>query len=102
MGYWWVLFAVMADGGPVFRSSEIRCLIRHEPIARIAESTLTYPDQESRPLADLGGAKSAGWVERGSMQRRPPVRSRPSGLWSGPRPARRKRERKRVETKEGQ
>jgi len=96
MGYWWALFALMADGGPLFRSTDVRCLIRHEAIERIPGSTLVYPDQEARPLADLGGAKQRGWLDRDSLQRRPRVRPKPSGLWSGARPVGEKRSRRRV------
>ena len=88
MGYWWAVFAVMADGGPVLRSGEIRCLVRHESIGRIPGSTLVYPDQEERPLADLGGTMERGWTERELPQRRPRVRSKPSGLWANGRSAR--------------
>jgi radical SAM protein with 4Fe4S-binding SPASM domain len=89
VGYWWAVFAVPADdAGRALRSRELRCLIRHERIERIAGSTLTYPDQEARPLADLGGAKQRGWTDRSSTQARPRIRQKPSGLWSSPRPAR--------------
>ena len=35
-------------------SSEIRCVIRHHPIPRIAGSGLRYPDQGLLPVVDLG------------------------------------------------
>jgi radical SAM protein with 4Fe4S-binding SPASM domain len=94
MGYWWVVYAITMDGR-VLRSSEVRCLIRNEPISRLAGSTLTYPDQDERPLADLGGAKAPGWESRDQVQQRPTVRKKPSGLWADPQPFRHKRRRKR-------
>src|SRR2546430_2577075 len=57
LGYWWAVFAVNAnEKQPVLRSSEIRCVVRHEPIPRLEGSTLRYLDQVL-PVADLGGAK---------------------------------------------
>ena len=97
MGYWWAVFAVTADDpGRALRSSEIRCVIRHEAMERIAGSTLVYPDEEARPLVDLGAAKKAGWAERGPLQARPEVRGKPSGLWAGERPVSPQRPRKKL------
>jgi hypothetical protein len=90
MGYWWVVYALTMDGH-VLRTSEVRCMIRHAPISRLIGSTLTYPDQEARPLADLGGAKAPGWASREQVQRRPAVLKKPSGLWADPQPFRHKR-----------
>ena len=39
------------------RSDEIRCLVRHRSLPRIAESTLAYPDQGHLPPVDLGGVR---------------------------------------------
>jgi radical SAM protein with 4Fe4S-binding SPASM domain len=73
LGYWWVVFAVNAnEKQPVLRSSEIRCLVRHEPIERIEGSTLRYPDAVL-PVADLGGAKQPGWEARDALPERPDV-----------------------------
>jgi radical SAM protein with 4Fe4S-binding SPASM domain len=96
MGYWWTPFAVLADDSRrALRAVELRCVVRHEPIERLAGSTLTYPDEDARPFADLGGAMSAGWTERESLQERPLVRPKRSGLWAGERaPARRPRRRR--------
>jgi hypothetical protein len=67
------VFAVNAnEKQPVLRSSEIRCLVRHEPIARIEGSGLRYPDQVL-PVADLGGAKVPGWEARDALPERPVV-----------------------------
>jgi hypothetical protein len=67
------VFAVnVNDPEPVLRSSEIRCVVRDEPIARLPESTLRYPDQVL-PVADLGAAKEAGWVARDALPARPEV-----------------------------
>ena len=61
------MFAVNAnEAEPVLRSSEIRCVVRHEPIARVEGSTLRYPDQVL-PVADLGGAKVPGWEARDAL-----------------------------------
>jgi radical SAM protein with 4Fe4S-binding SPASM domain len=73
LGYWWTVFAVNAnEKQPVLRTSEIRCLVRHEPIARLEDSTLRYPDQVL-PVADLGGAKEPGWAQPGELPLRPEV-----------------------------
>jgi hypothetical protein len=73
LGYWWTVFAVnVNEKQPVLRSSEIRCLVRHEPIARLEGTTLRYPDQVL-PVADLGGAKEPGWVQPGELPVRPEV-----------------------------
>ncbi len=73
LGYWWAVFAVNAnDPEAVLRSTEIRCLVRHEPIARLEGSTLRYPDQVL-PVADLGAAKEPGWAERDDLPERPDV-----------------------------
>ena len=48
-----------SDRSPL-RSSEIHCLIRHEPVARIEGSNLRYPDL-GLPVADLGGGKEPAW-----------------------------------------
>jgi radical SAM protein with 4Fe4S-binding SPASM domain len=73
LGYWWAVFAVnVNEPEPVLRSSEIRCLVRHEPIARLEDSTLRYPDHVL-PVADLGGAKEPGWVARDALPQRPEV-----------------------------
>jgi hypothetical protein len=73
LGYWWAVFAVnVNEKEPVLRSSEIRCVVRHEPIARLEGSTLRYPDQVL-PVADLGGAKVPGWDAREAIPLRPEV-----------------------------
>ena len=73
LGYWWVVFGVNAnDKSTVLRSSEIRCLVRHEPIARVEGSNLRYLDQVL-PVADLGGVKQPGWEEPGVLPERPEV-----------------------------
>lgn len=73
LGYWWAVFAInVNDPQPVLRSTEIRCIVRHEPIARLEGSTLRYLDQVL-PVADLGGAKEPGWAERDELPERPDV-----------------------------
>ena len=74
LGYWWVVVAVdPTDTAVALRTAEIRCMIRHEAMERIAGSTLTYPDQGNLPVVDLGGAKQAGW-QNGVLQARPKTR----------------------------
>jgi hypothetical protein len=73
LGYWWAVFAVnVNEPEPVLRSTEIRCFVRHEPIARVEGRTLRYLDQVL-PVADIGGAKEPGWAERGELPERPDV-----------------------------
>jgi hypothetical protein len=72
VGYWWAVFATEAGSQRVLRSSEIRCLVRHEPMERIKGSTLRYPGQVL-PVADLGGAKMPGWADREVLPERPEV-----------------------------
>jgi radical SAM protein with 4Fe4S-binding SPASM domain len=82
LGHWWALFGLSAERpGRSVRSSEIRCLIRHEPIARIAGSNLRYPDQGHRAVVDLGGGKEAGWGERHAAQARPRLGERHTPEW---------------------
>jgi hypothetical protein len=73
LGYWWAVFAVnVNEPQPVLRSTEIRCIVRHEPIPRIEGSTLRYLDQVL-PVADLGGEKEPGWAARDELPERPDV-----------------------------
>jgi radical SAM protein with 4Fe4S-binding SPASM domain len=60
-GYWWWLFASDVEGGlRCSTSTEIRCVVRHEPIPRIEGSGLRYPDEGHLPVVDLGSAKTNG------------------------------------------
>jgi hypothetical protein len=79
LGHWWAVFGLGAERS--FRSAEIRCLVRHEPVARIAGSDLRYPDQGHRAVVDLGGGKEAGWGERHSPQARPRLGERHTLEW---------------------
>jgi glutamate-1-semialdehyde 2,1-aminomutase len=93
LGYWWALFAICAqEPDRVLRSAEIRCLVRHEDIARLEESTLRYPDQGHLPLADLGGEKQAGWIEPLGLPPRPRTGPRRAPSVSGQRHRRRRQE----------
>ena len=48
VGYWWAAFGMPAvRGGTVLRSRELRCLIRHQPHARVTGSPFTYPPATS-------------------------------------------------------
>jgi radical SAM protein with 4Fe4S-binding SPASM domain len=77
LGYWWAIFAECAERpGRTLRSSEIRCLIRHEPVPRIPGSDLRYPDQGHLAAVDLGGGKALGWSEGHAPQARPPLGER--------------------------
>jgi len=72
LGYWWALFAVVAgDERRTLRSREIRCIVRHEDVPRVAGSTLRYPDQGHLPVVDLGGEKQSGWTRPGAAASRP-------------------------------
>jgi radical SAM protein with 4Fe4S-binding SPASM domain len=90
LGYWWFVYAISAEERPaILRSREIRCLIRHEPVARVVGSTIAYPDQGHLPVVDLGGAKQPGWIEPGDIPARPALGERKLTV-----PARRDRRRK--------
>jgi pyridoxine 4-dehydrogenase len=80
-GYWWAIFALVQDDWRVLRTSELRCLVRHEPIARVEGSTLRYPD-DHLPVADLGARKQQGWLDRDELPPRPALgeRRRPFGV----------------------
>jgi hypothetical protein len=89
LGHWWAVFCLSADRPErTLRSSEVRCLIRHEPVARIAGSTLRYPDQGHRAVVDLGGAKEAGWGELHAPQSRPRLGARRTREWTSSRATR--------------
>jgi glutamate-1-semialdehyde 2,1-aminomutase len=90
LGYWYAIFAtVSGDEDRVLRSSEIRCLIRHESIARVEGSTLRYEDKGFLPVADLGGAKQFGWAPENPVKR-PTLGKRMIELPVGKRHSRRK------------
>jgi hypothetical protein len=91
-GYWWTVVAVRpGDAVSALRSNEIRCMIRHEPIARFGGSALRYPDQQHFPVVDLGASKQNGWRDEGALPARPALRRRKSGLWGDPSKATRHR-----------
>ncbi len=90
IGYWWALVAT--DGGtPVARAPEMRCVIRHEPIARIENSNLNYPDEGHFAPVYLGGDRQVGWNDRGALPHRPPLRKSSAALVPGKRFASRRR-----------
>jgi hypothetical protein len=81
LGYWWAVFGLGADeAGRTLRSSEIRCLVRHEDVPRIEGSNLRYPDQGHRAPVDLGGGMQSGW-RGGAPQSRPPLGARLTDAW---------------------
>jgi radical SAM protein with 4Fe4S-binding SPASM domain len=74
LGYWWAVFGLSEER--ILRTSEIRCLIRHEDIPRVTGSTLPYPDEGRMPVVDLGGDKRSGWSDRASLPSRPQLADR--------------------------
>jgi radical SAM protein with 4Fe4S-binding SPASM domain len=76
LGYWWAIFGLVSEAPRVLRTSEIRCLIRHEEMPRISGSTLSYPDEGRLPVVDLGGYKQAGWKDRRALPVRPALAER--------------------------
>jgi radical SAM protein with 4Fe4S-binding SPASM domain len=77
LGYWWAVFGISAEHpNRVLRTSEIRCVVRHEDIPRVEGSTLRYADQGFLPVVDLGGNKQAGWEVRAELPQRPKLQSR--------------------------
>ena len=89
LGHWWAVFGIPAERPMrTLRSTEIRCLIRHEPVARIAGSDLRYPDLGHLAPVDLGGGKQAGWTNRRDPQARPRFGGRRTDAWQSSRLAR--------------
>ena len=77
LGWWWALYAITADANePHLRSDELRCVIRHESIARIEGSTLGYADEGHLAPVYLGGERQVGWQERRMPPPRPELRER--------------------------
>ncbi len=55
LAWWWAVFGLSSSDPSIgLCSSEIRCVIRHQRIPRIAGSGLRYPDQGLLPVVDLG------------------------------------------------
>jgi hypothetical protein len=83
LGYWWTVIGLGADGAPEHGASEIRCLVRHEDMPRIAGSTLGYPDEGHIPATYLGGQRQIGWDDRETLPVRlmvtPPSAERHNG-----------------------
>ena len=60
VGWWWAVIGYSSkDPSVVVRSSEIRCVIRHQPVPRIIQGGLIYPDARSETVVDLGSTLSA-------------------------------------------
>jgi radical SAM protein with 4Fe4S-binding SPASM domain len=86
LGYWWVVLGLSAERPAwTLRSREIRCLIRHESIPRMADSNLRYPDQGHLAVVDLGGGKEAGWSNPRAPQSRPRLGERRNDAWQSSR-----------------
>ena len=76
VGWWWVLYAISADEATShLRSKDVRCMIRHEEIQRVAGSTLGYPDQGHLSPTYLGGRRQVGWQDRGEQPPRPELQA---------------------------
>jgi radical SAM protein with 4Fe4S-binding SPASM domain len=77
VGYWWTAFAFRWDleepNAPPVARTEVRCLVRDEPLPRIEGSRLRYPDEGHFPGVYLGGQRQVGWTERGKLPERPPL-----------------------------
>jgi radical SAM protein with 4Fe4S-binding SPASM domain len=92
LGYWWTAFGIKAGDPSVgIRGAEIRCLVRHEGIERVADSTLRYPDSDGLPVVDLGRERQLGWAERGRLPERPQLGERTTHLPSARRLTRAKK-----------
>jgi hypothetical protein len=76
-GIWWNVWVQTGEpADPVWRSPESWCFIRHQPLPRIAGSTLRYADQNLLPVCDLGGAKEPGFADAHVLPVRPEVEVR--------------------------
>ena len=92
IGYWWTVLATGPDGkAPVARTPDLRCLVRHEPMERVAGSSLRYTDEGHFPVLYLGGDRQLGWKVRGELPHRPPLRERREEKVKGGRFASRRR-----------
>ena len=75
VGYWWtVVSTVGSDTVPTMRAPEVRCFVKHEPMARIVGSALKYQDEGHFSVIYLGGDREVGWKERGTLPSRPPLK----------------------------
>jgi hypothetical protein len=55
VGWWWAVIGYSSkDPSIVVRSTEIRCVIRHQRLPRIIQGGLIYPDARSETVVDLG------------------------------------------------
>jgi radical SAM protein with 4Fe4S-binding SPASM domain len=71
-GWWWAVFGFCSrEPTRVLRSREIRCLIRHAAIHRIADSGLHYPDEGHLAPVDLGSVAAPGWSSGARPATRP-------------------------------
>ena len=74
VGYWWMVWAIPElESQRPLRCAEARCVIRHQPLPRIADSTLRYADRGFVPVSDLGGGKQEGWSQQENVPQRPLV-----------------------------
>ena len=79
VGYWWGVIGLDSGGTPIARSRQLRCLIAHEQLPRVAGSTLRYANERKFTTVYLGGKRDLGFAEQGVLPSRPPlVNSGPS------------------------
>jgi radical SAM protein with 4Fe4S-binding SPASM domain len=72
VGWWWAVFGFSSSTpGQAVRSSEIWCLIKHRPIARIENSGLRYPDEGHLAPIDLGSVDRPGFSSGARSGARP-------------------------------
>jgi radical SAM protein with 4Fe4S-binding SPASM domain len=85
LGWWWAVFAFSSQEPElVARSAELRCLIKHDPISRIPDSGLHYPDEGHLATVDLGTVGVPGWSSPTDRPERPALgRSRLRSRWDG-------------------
>ena len=57
-------------------SGELRCVVRHEALPRVEQSTLRYPDEGHVATAYLGGEREVGWQHREHLPSRPATKKR--------------------------
>ncbi len=70
VGYWINVWAIPSHPcRPLERMKESFAVIRHEPLERIANSTLRYSSDGALPIVDLGGRKAQGFPINSSSNR---------------------------------
>jgi len=76
VGWWWTVLGFSGESPDrVLRSTEIRFLVKHQPIDRIPESGLHYPGEGHLPTIDLGSVTVPGWADGTQPVERPALAS---------------------------